>query len=71
MSHPKGRWDGFSQGSCAEGRAVGAVWDGERGKEEGLELRQMVWEECPAHRHGAVPAHSWVWWHRGLSLGGE
>lgn len=34
-----------------------AVWDGERVKEEGMELRQKVWKECPAHPSiGAVPA---------------
>lgn len=27
---------------------MGAMWDGERVKEEGMELTQMVWEECPA-----------------------
>lgn len=68
-THPKDRWDGFSQGSFAEFCCVG--WgEGERGG-HGAETEGLEGVSCsPLHR-GCPCRQSWVRWHRGLGLGGR
>lgn len=67
----QGRWDGSRQGSFAEWSVMGAMWDGERVKQEGVEMGHGLGGVSCSPPIRAVPAELGVMAQGAVMWGGR